>query len=56
MVTEETLMMVNCFYYDKSPFFDFELELVNTIPEVCLSTHANILNKLQTNLNSVVVE
>ena len=45
------MMMVNCFYYDKSLFVDFKLELVNTTLEVCLSTHANTLSKLQTSLN-----
>ena len=31
---DDCLLMVNCFYYDKSPFFDFKLELANTIPEL----------------------
>ena len=45
--------MVNCFYYEKSLENDtitilikLELELVNTMPEVYLSAHANTLSKL----------
>ena len=44
-------LMVNCFYYEKSLENDtitilIKLELVNTMPEVYLSAHANTLSKL----------
>ena len=53
--------MVNCFYYEKSLENDtitilIKLELVNTMPEVYLSAHANTLSKLEDSDNIIRIK